>query len=86
MHYYLHLTHESTDEPRRIQVLTYTPEPAPALSPDYSAILVLPGNLDHEYASSLLGQQYTGDEVGVVELTESALQQKLLAPTEPAPA
>jgi hypothetical protein len=77
MHYYLHLTHESTDEPRRIQVLTYTPEPISVLPPDYSAILVLPGNLDHEYASSLLGQQYTGDEVGVVELTESALRQKL---------
>ncbi len=76
MHFYLHLTHESTDEPRRIHVITYSPESVLVLSPEYSAILVLPGDSDQEYVFSLLGLEYSGGEVGVVEITESTLRQK----------
>jgi hypothetical protein len=77
MQFYLHLTQANPGEPRRIQVVTYTPESASVLPSDYSAILILSGDSDQEYLFSLLGLEYAGEEMGIVEITESALRQKL---------
>jgi hypothetical protein len=78
MQFYLHLTQANLGEPRRIQVVTYTPESVSLLPSDYSAILILSGDSDQEYLFSLLGLEYAGEEMGIVEITESALRQKMI--------
>ena len=86
MNYFLYITQPGYMQVRTVDVVTYLPGDLPCLTPAHSAIFVLPPESDFDFLFSLVGTEYTGDEVGVVEMEESALRSKLAVPAETVPA
>jgi hypothetical protein len=82
VNFYLYITQAGFSRVRVVDFVAHLPGPAPALTDFHSAILVLPPDADFFFLFSLVGARYTGDEVGVVEMSESALSSKLAVPVE----
>jgi hypothetical protein len=82
VNFYLFITQAGFSQVRVVDFIAHLLGPVPALTSFHSAILVLPPESDPIYLFSLVGTEYTGNEVGVVEMEESALRSKLAVPVE----